>query len=187
LQVSPVHEENLGYAVERTLQLVNPVSDEAREVKHWQVLNWPSSIDVGAARGLVDMIERIDAYGRKHVVMPQEESIYGNQETITEQAILQQLRPTVVHCSAGVGRTGAFCAAVICLQRMQDEGKIDLFQVVKHLRTQRPGMVQTAEQYAFVYRCVLDWLDRQVGMSVGVGSIAPTSIYATTTLDSTSA
>merc|ERR1711916_251240 len=88
-------------------------------------------------------------------------------------AIQQQLKPVVVHCSAGVGRTGAFCAAAICLQRLQEEGKMDLYQVTKHLRTQRPGMVQTAEQYAFVYRVAIDWLDQQQAAA------AADSIYST--------
>ena len=176
LQVVPCGEQHLGFAIERTFQVVNPVSDQAREVKQFQFPNWPSSGEMGSGRDMVDMIERMEAYARSKVVMPQEESIYGNQETITEQAILKQLRPTVVHCTGGAGRTGAFCAAVICLQRMKEENRMDLFQLTKHLRTQRPSMIQTADQYAYVYRVVLDWLDTRIR---GSAVLDLRSIYAT--------
>lgn len=69
------------------------------------------------------------------------------------------MKPLIVHCSAGVGRTGVFIASMISLKRMQEENKMDLFQITKHMRTQRMAMIQTPDQYAFVYRIVLDWLD----------------------------
>lgn len=62
------------------------------------------------------------------------------------------IRPTLhvlPHCrhfcpySAGIGRTGAFCALSIAIERVKAEGMVDLFHTVKHLRTQRPHMVQT--------------------------------------------
>eukprot|EP00045_Choanoeca_perplexa_P018323 m.287094 g.287094 ORF g.287094 m.287094 type:complete len:2187 (+) comp17784_c0_seq1:6580-13140(+) len=175
LQVQTTGEEHMGYCLERTLLLVNPVSDQAREIKHWQFTSWPSSGEMGSGRDLVDLMDRVEAYGKSKVVVPQEESIYGNQETITEQAVLKQLKPTVVHCSAGVGRTGAYCAAVICLQRMKEEQRMDLYQVTKHLRTQRPGMIQTPDQYMFVYRVVLDYLD----MNDTPAIMASDSLYST--------
>lgn len=45
--------------------------------------------------------------------------------------------------SAGVGRSGVFITLSIVLERMQYEGVVDVFQTVRTLRTQRPGMVQT--------------------------------------------
>ena len=50
---------------------------------------------------------------------------------------------TLVHCSAGVGRTGVFITLSCVLERMQYEGVVDVFQTVRTLRTQRPAMVQT--------------------------------------------
>ena len=84
-----------------------------------------------------------------------EENIYGNQFAITDQA----LRPIVVHCAGGFDRTGVFAAVYICMQRLYEENRADVFSVVKNLRTQRSGMVATPEQYAFTYRCVVDYLD----------------------------
>lgn len=51
--------------------------------------------------------------------------------------------PSCSLCSAGVGRTGVFITLSIVLERMRYEGVVDLFQMVKTLRTQRPAMVQT--------------------------------------------
>ncbi|KAI5628188.1 protein tyrosine phosphatase, receptor type, D isoform X17 [Silurus asotus] len=66
--------------------------------------------------------------------------------------------PITVHCSAGVGRTGVFITLSIVLERMRYEGVVDIFQTVKMLRTQRPAMVQTEEQYQFCYRAALEYL-----------------------------
>ena len=63
--------------------------------------------------------------------------------------------PILVHCSAGVGRSGAFCAINNCLQSFRSTGKIDLAEAVRDLRKQRSGMVQTLEQYAFCYKSVV--------------------------------
>ena len=155
-------EVNLGWCVERTLQIVDLVSETAREVRHWQYLAWPASGIPQTGRSLVELIQRVETYERSLVVVA-EESIYGNAKAIAEQAILKQMRPVVVHCSAGVGRTGVYCALAICIKRIQEEQKMDLATVTKHLRTQRPAMIQTAEQYEFVYRCIIDYLDLSVG------------------------
>ena len=60
--------------------------------------------------------------------------------------------------SAGVGRTGVFISLSIVLERMQYEGVVDVFQTVRTLRTQRPAMVQTEDQYQFCYRAALEYL-----------------------------
>lgn len=65
--------------------------------------------------------------------------------------------PITVHCSVGVGRTGVFIALSIILERLQNEGFIDLFETVRTLRTQRPGMVQTEDQYQFCYQTALEY------------------------------
>ena len=63
--------------------------------------------------------------------------------------------PILVHCSAGVGRSGAFCAIQNCLQSFRSTGKIDVAEAVRDLRRQRSGMVQTLEQYAFCYKSLV--------------------------------
>jgi len=62
--------------------------------------------------------------------------------------------PIIVHCSAGVGRTGTFCAIHMCLQRFKIEQNYDIKETVINLRKQRIGMVQSLEQYMFVHQVV---------------------------------
>lgn len=64
----------------------------------------------------------------------------------------------VVHCSAGVGRTGTFTALDRLLQQLDTHDTVDVYSVVFDLRLHRTHMVQTECQYAFLYQCVRDVL-----------------------------
>ncbi|XP_077357114.1 receptor-type tyrosine-protein phosphatase beta isoform X1 [Festucalex cinctus] len=66
--------------------------------------------------------------------------------------------PTVVHCSAGVGRTGTFIALDRLLQQLDAKGGVDVYGCVFDLRLHRQHMVQTECQYAFLHQCVRDVL-----------------------------
>eukprot|EP01128_Nolandella_sp_AFSM9_P006702 TRINITY_DN350_c0_g2_i2.p1 TRINITY_DN350_c0_g2~~TRINITY_DN350_c0_g2_i2.p1 ORF type:complete len:293 (+),score=41.19 TRINITY_DN350_c0_g2_i2:227-1105(+) len=66
--------------------------------------------------------------------------------------------PIVVHCSAGIGRTGTFLAIHMSLQQDLRGDEVDIRDTVRHLRTQRLGMVQSKEQYMFVYAVVAEML-----------------------------
>lgn len=67
--------------------------------------------------------------------------------------------PIVSHCSAGLGRTGTFIAAHIILTRLQRGLPIDIHTTVALLRKQRDGMVQTKEQYYFIYQTIAEMED----------------------------
>ncbi|KYO22132.1 receptor-type tyrosine-protein phosphatase eta isoform A [Alligator mississippiensis] len=69
--------------------------------------------------------------------------------------------PTLVHCSAGVGRTGTFIAIDRLIQQIEMENTADVYGVVYDLRMHRPLMVQTEEQYVFLNQCVLDIIKSQ--------------------------
>ncbi|XP_061524236.1 receptor-type tyrosine-protein phosphatase beta isoform X2 [Phycodurus eques] len=66
--------------------------------------------------------------------------------------------PAVVHCSAGVGRTGTFIALDRLLQQLDAKGIVDVYGCVFDLRLHRQHMVQTECQYAFLHQCVRDVL-----------------------------
>ncbi|KAI8726224.1 receptor-type tyrosine-protein phosphatase epsilon, partial [Biomphalaria glabrata] len=63
-------------------------------------------------------------------------------------------RPIVVHCSAGVGRTGTFIALHNIIKQAEETKMVDFFQTVTRLREDRIFMIQTAEQYEFLHRAV---------------------------------
>jgi len=70
--------------------------------------------------------------------------------------------PIVVHCSAGVGRSGAFIAIHQLLEQFNEIGllpQLAIYNAVNLMRTQRDGMVQTKEQYSFIYKVIQDEIE----------------------------
>ncbi|XP_015119672.1 tyrosine-protein phosphatase 10D isoform X2 [Diachasma alloeum] len=60
----------------------------------------------------------------------------------------------VIHCSAGIGRTGTLIAIDILLQHIKENRKLDVFGTVYRLRHHRINMVQRESQYAYIYNCI---------------------------------
>uniref|UniRef100_A0A4W3KJ50 protein-tyrosine-phosphatase n=1 Tax=Callorhinchus milii TaxID=7868 RepID=A0A4W3KJ50_CALMI len=66
--------------------------------------------------------------------------------------------PTVVHCSAGVGRTGTFIALDRVLQQLESKDSVDIYGTLYDLRLHRVHMVQTECQYSYLHLCIRDVL-----------------------------
>ncbi|XP_038864109.1 tyrosine-protein phosphatase non-receptor type 22-like isoform X2 [Salvelinus namaycush] len=125
-------EESKGDYVSRNLR-VTYRNKWCRTLRQLHYINWPD-------HGVPDTIPPI-------LELLQEMRSYQAHEDV----------PICIHCSAGCGRTGALCAIdytwnLVKTQRLKED--FSIYDLVQDMRTQRPSVVQTKEQYELVYRTV---------------------------------
>lgn len=125
-----IEEEELfkGKIKVKKLELFNAKTAEVRNLTHYQVIDWQDG-------------EIPKKSSQKHVRFLLDQFL----GCIAEGSI------PIVHCSAGVGRSGTFiCMAIIKLQVASNQN-ISIFNEVRKLREQRWGMVHTLTQYEYLY------------------------------------
>uniref|UniRef100_F6UPH6 Tyrosine-protein phosphatase non-receptor type n=1 Tax=Equus caballus TaxID=9796 RepID=F6UPH6_HORSE len=146
-----------GYCV-RELQVWRPDQEEPpRAVKHYQYFSWP---DHGVPAEPAGVLGFLDEVNRAQSSMP-------------------GAGPMVVHCSAGIGRTGTIIVIDILVDVIRRQGldcDIDVPTTIQLVRRQRSGMVQTEAQYKFVYLALQRYIQgeqlrlrEQVGAGPGRG------------------
>ncbi|XP_071943131.1 uncharacterized protein [Antedon mediterranea] len=157
--VTMVNESEMTDYIVRDFNIEHSQMSELRQVKQFQFTSW---MDHGVPETPEPMVRFIANIRGQH---PASEG------------------PMVVHCSAGVGRSGTFVACDILLQHVTDQRNdvIDVFGVVYRMRTQRCYMVQTEAQYVFIHRAILEVLKGSVSNSNWVlmhpGTSRPDSSY----------
>ncbi|XP_038612214.1 receptor-type tyrosine-protein phosphatase R isoform X2 [Tachyglossus aculeatus] len=103
-----------------------------QNVKHYWYTSWPDHKTPDSAQPLLQLMLDVE----------------------TDRMASVGRGPIVVHCSAGIGRTGCFIATCIGCQQLKEEGVVDVLSIVCQLRVDRGGMVQTSEQYEFVHHAL---------------------------------
>jgi len=144
---STENNNNNNMIVTRKFKLTNLNHPEvpAREITQLHFLGWP---DFGIPDSPIHILNLIE--------------VANFTQSQAAQLSQQAIGPMIVHCSAGCGRTGAFCtidSTLTLLNKIREQGldvDQDLIQsVVLKFREQRLSLVQTLRQYVFCYEAVL--------------------------------
>lgn len=133
------------YLVSSSQVLVLSQTGRTRKIVHFQMTSWPDFGVPSSAESCLnvlnlvrtaqaDLVNKLGSAWQGHALGP----------------------PILVHCSAGVGRTGTFCTIDINVQRLADDAKCEVYNTVRHLRQQRAHMIQTPEQYQFCHVAILE-------------------------------
>uniref|UniRef100_A0A8C9VCA1 Tyrosine-protein phosphatase non-receptor type n=1 Tax=Scleropages formosus TaxID=113540 RepID=A0A8C9VCA1_SCLFO len=126
------------------LKVKHLLSGQERTVWHLQYTDWP---DLGCpeyVQGFLSYLEEIQSV-RRHT----------NSMLDTSRSLNP---PIVVHCSAGVGRTGVVILTELMVSCVEHNEKVEIPMMLARLRQQRMLMVQTISQYKFVYQVLIQFL-----------------------------
>uniref|UniRef100_A0AC11DE29 Protein tyrosine phosphatase receptor type T n=1 Tax=Ovis aries TaxID=9940 RepID=A0AC11DE29_SHEEP len=135
--VSADIDEDTIHRIFRICNMARP-QDGYRIVQHLQYIGWPAYRDTPPSkRSLLKVVRRLEKW--------------------QEQCDGREGR-AVVHCLNGGGRSGTFCAICSVCEMIQQQNIIDVFHIVKTLRNNKANMVETLDQYKFVYEVALEYL-----------------------------
>lgn len=140
LSVSQLNEIDFENYTIRSLEV--KLSEKSRTVKQAYLKGWPDFGVPECPEILIRFVEVIR-------ILVNETPSASNQ-------------PIVVHCSAGVGRTGTFIAVDWLMQAARVQKEIDIFSTVLRMRECRINMVQSEEQYEYVYRCMSHFVNTRL-------------------------
>ncbi|XP_061627379.1 receptor-type tyrosine-protein phosphatase S-like isoform X16 [Phyllopteryx taeniolatus] len=132
IQVTLLDTVELATYSVRTFALYKSGSNEKREVRHFQFTAWPDHGVPEHPTPFLAFLRRVKACNPADA------------------------GPMIVHCSAGVGRTGCFIVIDAMAERIKHEKTVDIYGHVTLMRSQRNYMVQTEDQYIFIYDALLE-------------------------------
>ncbi|KAF7702231.1 hypothetical protein HF521_001514 [Silurus meridionalis] len=141
----------------RDFRIKNVKTAETRDVRQFHFTAWPD-------HGVPETTEVLINF--RHLVREHMDNFSRN-------------APAVVHCSAGVGRTGTLIALDHLIFQIERESMVDIYGIIYNMRMHRPLMVQTEDQYVFLSQCASDIIKSRMGTNVDLiyQNAAAFSIY----------
>lgn len=136
LKVEYLKCENFTNFSKRTFRLIDGESNETREVIQFHYTTWPDFYVPSSPIAFLQFLKKVRDSG----------------------ALNADAGPTVVHCSAGIGRSGTFCLVDTCLVLVEKNGAdhINIADLLLELRSSRMGLIQTADQLYFSYQAIIE-------------------------------
>ncbi|KAK6180277.1 hypothetical protein SNE40_012464 [Patella caerulea] len=132
ISVTLVNEDNFSHFTIRTLKLTKDDCG-SRTIKQYHYTSWP---DKGVPTDISSLVEF-----RSKVI----------------KSVSPHPGPMLIHCSAGIGRTGTFIGLDYLIEEARAVGSLDVYECVKQMRYERVNMVQTWEQYVFLHDALAVW------------------------------
>lgn len=132
--------EALDYKIRELQVWPADKSSPPRTIHHYQYLSWPDHGVPTEPGGVLSFLEQVNS----------------------KQESLRDAGPIIVHCSAGIGRTGTIIVIDMLIDKINAQGldcDIDIQKTIQTVRSQRSGMVQTEAQYKFIYLAVLQYIE----------------------------
>ncbi|KAL0985101.1 hypothetical protein UPYG_G00152910 [Umbra pygmaea] len=115
-------------------------SNSSRTIWHYQYLSWPDHGVPQEPGGVLSFLTQVNI----------------------KQMEFPNAGPMIIHCSAGIGRTGTIVVIDMLIETIDHKGldcEIDIQKSIQMVREQRSGMVQTEAQYKFIYLAVSHYID----------------------------
>lgn len=127
------------------LFLLNTKSNESRQIYHLQFTSWPDYGTPSSAAAFLEFLFKVRAC--------QEEAVSSLGSEWQGHTLGP---PIVVHCSAGIGRTGTFITTDISLRRLEHIQTVNIRETVRRIRSQRAFSIQMPDQYVFCHFAVIE-------------------------------
>ncbi|XP_059213928.1 tyrosine-protein phosphatase non-receptor type 13 [Centropristis striata] len=129
LQITLIKDQHLDNFVIRLIEVKDVQTNEIQHVTHLNYTGWPDHGTPSQPEQLLTFISYM-----RHV---------------------HRSGPIITHCSAGIGRSGTLICIDVVLGLISKDADFDISDVVRNMRLQRQGMVQTEDQYIFCYQVIL--------------------------------
>jgi len=118
--------------------------DKQRTIYQIQYTDWPDFGVPASSQSILDLLETIEKHRAKFKVAPS-----------------KKRTQLLFHCSAGIGRCGTLLSIYYAIEQLKEGNpvsRISVPDIVCSLRSNRLGMVQTQEQFEFIYKVINDYL-----------------------------